>query len=381
MGVRGRSRRACTRSSTTNSSPASGRASRSTTARPRRTARSMAILGREAAYTGQRITWKQFKASKENLAPEGVQPGGRTRSRACRCPGRTSSCDPTGSRPDAGAHVSRIEDAGRWIARTRRSWSIAMTRPIGRRDFLRATAAVRTCAMTGVVPAFGQEKRRSSRRPSSTAWSSEGRHAPREVRTGEEVRLPGVEIDSPGTPNLDELVKAQQGRPASSIHGVIDSVHWRDTLSHPDETVRAKGLARPQGGPRRRQDRRGRHRPARPRRREQGRDLRAVLRAVAGRGEEGAAARREARREDRHRGRLEQLHHQAGAAHRVRRRLQERVGRGVLRLLEHDQVRRPVGGVDSQARQADAEVRLQGLQQGEAVGRRSARATRTGRRC
>ena len=27
-----------------------------------------------------------------------------------------------------------------------------------------------------------------------------------------------------------------------AIHGVIDSVHWRDTLSHPDETVRAKGL-------------------------------------------------------------------------------------------------------------------------------------------
>ena len=26
------------------------------------------------------------------------------------------------------------------------------------------------------------------------------------------------------------------------IHGVIDSVHWRDTLSHPDEAVRAKGV-------------------------------------------------------------------------------------------------------------------------------------------
>jgi hexulose-6-phosphate isomerase len=51
----------------------------------------------------------------------------------------------------------------------------------------------------------------------------------------------GVEIDSPGTPNLDDLVKA--GRETNvAIHGVIDSVHWRDTLSHPDEKVRAKGL-------------------------------------------------------------------------------------------------------------------------------------------
>ncbi|MGL4553545.1 MAG: sugar phosphate isomerase/epimerase family protein [Gemmataceae bacterium] len=30
---------------------------------------------------------------------------------------------------------------------------------------------------------------------------------------------------------------------ARPVHGVIDSVHWRDTLSHPDEAVRAKGLA------------------------------------------------------------------------------------------------------------------------------------------
>ena len=51
----------------------------------------------------------------------------------------------------------------------------------------------------------------------------------------------GVEIDSPGTPHLDELVKASQELDVA-IHGVIDSVHWRDTLSSPDEKVRAKGL-------------------------------------------------------------------------------------------------------------------------------------------
>ncbi len=36
---------------------------------------------------------------------------------------------------------------------------------------------------------------------------------------------------------------------------------------------------------------------------------------------------------------------------------------GLFRLLEHGQVRRAAGRLDSQARQADAEVRLQGLQQ------------------
>lgn len=56
------------------------------------------------------------------------------------------------------------------------------------------------------------------------------------------VGLLGVEIDSPSGLNLDELVKASQST-GVPIHGVIDSVHWRDTLSSPDEAVRAKGLA------------------------------------------------------------------------------------------------------------------------------------------
>jgi hexulose-6-phosphate isomerase len=51
----------------------------------------------------------------------------------------------------------------------------------------------------------------------------------------------GVEIDSPGAPNIQELVAAREAT-GVVIHGVIDSVHWRDTLSHPDEAVRAKGL-------------------------------------------------------------------------------------------------------------------------------------------
>lgn len=52
----------------------------------------------------------------------------------------------------------------------------------------------------------------------------------------------GVEIDSPSGLDLDALVKAKN-ETGIVIHGVIDSVHWRDTLSHPDEKVRAKGLA------------------------------------------------------------------------------------------------------------------------------------------
>jgi hexulose-6-phosphate isomerase len=51
----------------------------------------------------------------------------------------------------------------------------------------------------------------------------------------------GVEIDSPSGLKLEEVVAATK-ETGILVHGVIDSVHWNDTLSHKDEAVRAKGL-------------------------------------------------------------------------------------------------------------------------------------------
>jgi hexulose-6-phosphate isomerase len=52
----------------------------------------------------------------------------------------------------------------------------------------------------------------------------------------------GVEIDSPDKNlKLDEIVAATK-ETGILVHGVIDSVHWRDTLSSPDEKIREKGL-------------------------------------------------------------------------------------------------------------------------------------------
>ncbi|MFQ3649147.1 MAG: sugar phosphate isomerase/epimerase family protein [Gemmataceae bacterium] len=52
----------------------------------------------------------------------------------------------------------------------------------------------------------------------------------------------GVEINSPSRLDLDELNKAVK-ETGIVVHGVIDSVHWSQPLSSPDEKVRAKGLA------------------------------------------------------------------------------------------------------------------------------------------
>ena len=51
----------------------------------------------------------------------------------------------------------------------------------------------------------------------------------------------GVELDSPGGPDALEVAAAteQTGLP---VHGVVDSVHWRKTLTDPETAVREQGL-------------------------------------------------------------------------------------------------------------------------------------------
>lgn len=52
----------------------------------------------------------------------------------------------------------------------------------------------------------------------------------------------GVEMDSPSDLDSDEIIAARDAS-GLAIPGVVDSAHWRDTLSHPDGEVRARGLA------------------------------------------------------------------------------------------------------------------------------------------
>src|SRR5438477_2110689 len=51
----------------------------------------------------------------------------------------------------------------------------------------------------------------------------------------------GVEIDSPSGIDREAAKKASE-ETGVIIHGVIDSVHWKDRLSDPDSAVRERGL-------------------------------------------------------------------------------------------------------------------------------------------
>lgn len=118
-----------------------------------------------------------------------------------------------------------------------------MHRPLGRRDFLRTTAAVTAVAVTGSYPFAADAKKPKLKKAVKYGMVQlkGGTHLAR-LELAKRCGFAGVEIDSPGTQDLDALVKASK-ETGVAIHGVVDSVHWTDTLSHPDEKVRAKGLA------------------------------------------------------------------------------------------------------------------------------------------
>jgi hexulose-6-phosphate isomerase len=56
-----------------------------------------------------------------------------------------------------------------------------------------------------------------------------------------ELGFDGIELNSPNDYNRDEVIAARD-QTRLPIHGVVDSVHWKDTLSHPDPEVRQRGL-------------------------------------------------------------------------------------------------------------------------------------------
>lgn len=118
-----------------------------------------------------------------------------------------------------------------------------MTRPIGRRDFLRVTAAVTAAVLGGPDTSAADEKKPRLKKAVKYAMiQHKGSHRDR-LELARKCGFLGVEIDSPGTKELEDLAAASKAT-GVAVHGVIDSVHWNKThtLSHPDEKVRARGL-------------------------------------------------------------------------------------------------------------------------------------------
>src|SRR5262249_44048208 len=119
---------------------------------------------------------------------------------------------------------------------------IIMAPLIGRREFLRATAAMTATAMTSAPLLSADAKPKLKKAVKYHMVKLNGSHLEK-LELVKKCGFLGVELDCPGTDSLDELVKASK-ETGIACHGVINSMHWKPThcLSHPDPKVRAHGL-------------------------------------------------------------------------------------------------------------------------------------------
>lgn len=110
---------------------------------------------------------------------------------------------------------------------------------MNRRQFIQSSAAA-TALLTSPL-AFAADAKPKLKIAVKYGMIREGATVKEKFELIKKLGFQGCEIDSPSGLNLKEANDAQEAT-GIKIHGVIDSVHWRDTLSHPDEAVRAKGL-------------------------------------------------------------------------------------------------------------------------------------------
>ncbi|HUY33931.1 MAG TPA: sugar phosphate isomerase/epimerase family protein [Pirellulales bacterium] len=119
------------------------------------------------------------------------------------------------------------------------------THSLDRRTFLRSTATA--LAAAGVMPTAGAatpaaDKPEAKKMKKAVKWGMiqhEGTVLDKFMLL-KELGFDGVELDAPSRLDKDEVLRARD-KTGLPIHGVVDSVHWNDTLSHPDPEVRSRG--------------------------------------------------------------------------------------------------------------------------------------------
>ena len=118
---------------------------------------------------------------------------------------------------------------------------------LNRRDLLKAgTVAVAAAALSSQqAPAQDAPPAAPTHRPIKKAvmWGMirAGKTVLEKFQLLKEAGFDGVEMDSPGGPPNDEI-KAACEKTGILIEGMVDSVHWVQTLSHTAPSIREKGL-------------------------------------------------------------------------------------------------------------------------------------------
>jgi hexulose-6-phosphate isomerase len=116
-----------------------------------------------------------------------------------------------------------------------------MSDALDRRDFLKTIGALAAAAVAGAgAPAFaaGQPERKYKK---ALKYSMVGIKAPlvEQFQILKEIGYDGIDMDKPA--DHAEVHQAQK-ESGLIVHGVVDYVHWKQPLSHPDPAVREAGV-------------------------------------------------------------------------------------------------------------------------------------------
>lgn len=119
-----------------------------------------------------------------------------------------------------------------------------MTAEITRRTFMHLAVgsfAATTLPGGSAAARAAESRNRGLKKAVKIGMVREGDTLLDKFRIVKDAGFDGIELDSPNNHKLDDVLRArdQVGLP---VHGVVDSVHWRQTLSHPDPQVRAEGV-------------------------------------------------------------------------------------------------------------------------------------------
>jgi hexulose-6-phosphate isomerase len=115
-----------------------------------------------------------------------------------------------------------------------------------RRDFLAASA---TGLAAVSLPAFARSQpapaasrpKRTLRKAVMFGMVGEGDTLMDKFQLLRDCGFEGAELDSPSSFNPDDVLAARD-KTGLVVHGLVDSVHWRMTLTNPDAAVRAEGV-------------------------------------------------------------------------------------------------------------------------------------------
>lgn len=118
-----------------------------------------------------------------------------------------------------------------------------MSGMIDRRTFVQSSVVGATLLTANLGISHAETRKPKLKKAVKYDMIGEGKTIKDKFELIKKLGFEGVEINTPeGLPNRVEMALAVADT-GIKVHGAIDSVHWRDTLSSPKEEIRAKGLA------------------------------------------------------------------------------------------------------------------------------------------